>query len=189
MSNNIRLYPWFQFLRNLLFWQANWFLFFQHELSAAEAISLFAVFDIGTIVLEVPSGYMSDRIGRRITLITSALAAVAGCFLLTFGAGFFVFALAQFLLGASEAFASGTDSALLYESLAEEDLHNEVASHELHAFRFAFAGLAVSAFAGGFLAANTPTWTFLATAVASAIAVFIAFRFRETNQTKCENIM
>jgi MFS family permease len=67
VSNNIRLYPWFQFFRNLHFWQSNWFLIFQHELSAAEAISLFAVFDIGTILSEVPSGYMSDRIGRRLS--------------------------------------------------------------------------------------------------------------------------
>ena len=184
VSDNIRLYPWFQFFRYMLFWQANWFLFFQQELTAADAISLFAIYDIGTILLEVPSGYMSDRFGRRITLISSALASVVGCFLLTFGAGFYVFALAQFLLGASDAFASGTDSALLYESLAQEGRSNEVALGELHAFRATFTALAVSAFAGGFLAASTPTWTFLATAVASAIAVLIAFRFRETIQTK-----
>ena len=47
-----------------------------------------------------------------------------------------------------------------------------------------FAALAVSALAGGLLAANTPTWAFLATAVASAISVLIAFRFREPIHAK-----
>lgn len=184
MSDNIRLYPWFQFFRNLVFWQAIWFLFFQQELSAAEAFSLFAIYDIGTTVFEVPSGYLSDRIGRRITLILSTLMSAAGCFLLATGEGFFVFALAQILLGAGTAFASGTDSALLYESLSKEDRSNEVASRELHAWRFQLAALAVSALAGGFLAANKPTGAFFGTAVASTIAVLIAFRFREPAHIK-----
>ena len=50
-AQNIALYPWFKFLQNLLFWQAVWFLFFQSELSAAEAILLYVIFDISTTIL------------------------------------------------------------------------------------------------------------------------------------------
>jgi len=35
MARNIRLHRWSRFLRNLLFWQAVWFLYFQYVLSAA----------------------------------------------------------------------------------------------------------------------------------------------------------
>mgnify|MGYP003564626886 CR=1 FL=1 len=70
---NVPLYRWSRFLRNLLFWQAVWFLYFQNSLSAAEAILLYAVYDVATTALEVPSGYMSDRIGRRFTLLASAV--------------------------------------------------------------------------------------------------------------------
>ena len=92
MSANIRLYPWFQFFRNLLFWQAIWFLYFQKELSAAEAILLAAIYDIATTALEVPSGYMSDRLGRRVTLIIAIAVKIAGALLLAFGDTFAVFA-------------------------------------------------------------------------------------------------
>jgi MFS family permease len=184
MSRNIRLYPWFQFFRNLVFWQAVWFLFFQKELSASEAITLYAIYDIGTTVIEVPSGYLSDRFGRRITLILSALMGVAGASLLAFGSDFYIFALAQVLMGASGAFASGTDSALLYESLSREGRSNEIASFEINAWRYSFSALALSALAGGFLAAIEPTLPFQATAVAAIIVVLIAFCFREPEPSK-----
>ena len=47
-SRNVALYPWFKFAQNLLFWQATWFLFFQNELSGAEAILLYAIYDLAS---------------------------------------------------------------------------------------------------------------------------------------------
>ena len=141
-AGNIALYPWFRVLKSLVFWQAVWFLYFQNTLSAAEAILLYAVYDVATTALEVPSGYMSDRLGRRLTLIASALAGLAGSMLLAFGDSFFVFALGQVLLGASAAFLSGTDSALLYESLVAAGRQDEIEEQELKAWRFSFSALA-----------------------------------------------
>lgn len=178
-SSNARLYPWFQFFRNLLFWQATWFLFFQNELSPAEAVSLYAFFNIGTILTEVPSGYFSDRFGRRITLVLSSLMGAGSCLLIATGSGFFAFALAQILSGASFAFASGTDSALLYESLEQEDKAGETASHEMRSWRFTFTALAFSALAGGFMAAKAPSSVFAVTAVTATISMMIAARFQE----------
>ena len=179
MPTNIRLYPWFQFFRNLLFWQAIWFLYFQKSLSAAEAILLAAVYDVATTALEIPSGYMSDRLGRRLTLILALIAKCAGALLLAFGDTFAIFACAQILLGASIAFASGTDTSLLYESLARENRAHEIQTHEQRAWRSGFTALAISALSGGLLAAIAPAWTFLATAAAAFIALALAFRFEE----------
>ena len=95
MARNIRLYRWFRFFQGLIFWQAVWFLYFQTTLSAAEAVLLYAVFDVATTALEVPSGWMSDRLGRRVTLIASGLAGVGGAALLATGDGFLPFCLAR----------------------------------------------------------------------------------------------
>ncbi|MFY0614303.1 MAG: MFS transporter [Hyphomicrobiaceae bacterium] len=184
MPANIRLYPWFQFFRSLLFWQAIWFLYFQKELSAAEAILLAAIYDISTTALEVPSGYMSDRLGRRVTLIIAIAVKITGALLLAFGDTFAVFALAQILLGASMAFASGTDTSLLFESLVRENRSAEIQTHEQRAWRFGFTGLALSSITGGLLAAIAPMWAFIATAAASGIALIIAAKFQEPVHTK-----
>ncbi|NNF91174.1 MAG: MFS transporter [Boseongicola sp.] len=178
-ARNVVLYPWFKFLQNLLFWQATWFLFFQSELSAAQAILIYVFYDIATTVLEVPSGYLSDRAGRRVTLIVSAVAGLLAAVMQAFGEGFLIFALAQVALGAHIAFASGTDSALLYESLEAEGRSDEVEAQEVRAWRFTFAGLMVSAVAGGAMAYFGLRIPYVATAIAFAILVVVALRFRE----------
>jgi MFS family permease len=182
-NRTIALYPWFKFFQNLIFYQAVWFLFFQQELTPSEAILLYAVYDLSSTILEVPSGYMSDRWGRRITLVAAGVAGVVAGALLTFGAGFAVFALAQICLGASAAFASGTDSAILYESLADADRADEVEAQELRAWRFSFAALAASAVTGGALAQISFTLPFLGTALAFGAATLVALALTEPKRT------
>ncbi len=183
MAKNVSLYPWFKFCQNLVFWQAVWFLYFQNELSAAEAILLYAVYDVATTLLEVPSGYMSDRLGRRLTLIASAAAGLAGAALLALGESFLIFALAQVLIGTGTAFASGTDNALLYESLAATGRKGEIERQELRAWRFSFSSLALSAVLGGIMALYGAALPFFATAAACAVLLVISLRFQEPGKT------
>ena len=179
LSRNIALYPWFKFAQSLIFWQAVWFLYFQNVLSPAEAIILYAVYDISVTVLEVPSGYASDRFGRRWTLVAGALCAVLGSGLLAMGSVFAVFALGQFFLGAGAALASGTDSALLYESLADEGREAEVEAQETRALQFSLTGFALSAVTGGAMALVNLPVTFVAAALAMGVSTLIAWRFVE----------
>lgn len=178
-ARNVALYPWFKFFQNLVFWQAIWFLFFQQELSGAEAILLYVIYDVGTTVMEVPSGYMSDRLGRRRTLIASAVVASAGAALIAFGDGFVIFACAQVLLGAGSAFASGTDNAFLYESLAADGREDETEAQETRSWQFSLIGLALSAITGGLMAQWGYGLAFAAGAAAQTACFFVALRFCE----------
>lgn len=182
-ARNVVLYPWFRFCRGLLFWQAVWFLFFQNRLSAADAILLYVVYDIATTALEVPSGWMSDKLGRRLTLVASAVTTLTGAALLATGDSFPAFALGQALLGTGMAFASGTDSALLYESLVAEGRDAEVERQELRAWRLSFTALAFSAVTGGFMSLWVPVLPFVATTVAAAAVLAITLGFREPART------
>lgn len=179
MQRNIALYPWFKFVQQLLFWQAIWFLYFEARLSAAEAILLYVVADLATTVLEVPSGYMSDRLGRRKTLLAAAISYVLATALLVVGEGFAQFALANILLGAAWAFASGTDSALLFQSLKAEGRASEVEAQELRAWRFSFTALALSALIGGALALYGEKLPYIATAVAAVGLLILTTLLRE----------
>lgn len=178
-ARNIALYPWYRFCQSLLFWQAVWFLYFQDRLSAAEAILLYVAYDLATTLLEVPSGYLSDRLGRRLTLIAAAVCGLGGAGLIVLGDSFVVFVLAQGLIGASTALMSGTDSAFLYESLVAEGRAAETEAQEAAAWRFSFAGLGVSALVGGALWAVDPAAPFVATVAAAAAGMILALRFSE----------
>jgi MFS family permease len=179
MSRNIALYPWFKFVQQLLFWQATWFLYFESRLSAAEAILLYVVADMATTLLEVPSGYMSDRLGRRRTLLAAAVTYVLATALLVVSDSFALFALANVLLGAAWAFASGTDTSLLYESLKAEGRADEVEAQELKAWRFSFAALALSALTGGAMAQVDPRLPYVATAGAAFALLVLTLALRE----------
>jgi MFS family permease len=179
MDRNAALYPWHQFCVNLLFWQATWFLYFQSELSAAQAILLYGVYDVSVTTLEVPSGYMSDRVGRRVTLVLSALAFLTGLILLSIGGSFAVFVAGQVLFGAGMAFRSGTDTALLYQSLAAAGRAEEMEAQSLRAWRFSFSGLAFSAVVGGAMALYADRLPFVASALAMVAVLVLTLRFAE----------
>jgi MFS family permease len=183
MRRNFALYPWFKFVQQLIFWQATWFLYFEGKLSAAEAILLYVVADIATTVLEVPSGYMSDHLGRRWTLLSAAICYVCATGLLVVAEGFALFALANVLLGAAWAFASGTDSSLLFESLKAEGRVAEVEAQELKAWRFSFAALALSALSGGVLALYGAILPYVATALAALGLLGITVLLKEPPPT------
>ena len=176
---NVRLYPWFRFFQGLIFWQAIWFLYFQSALSGAEAILLYAVFDVSATALEVPLGYMSDRIGRRITLILSGISGAVAALMMALGSSFEIFALANILLGAWAALNSGTDSAFLYESLVADKREDEIEAQELRAWRYSFAALAVSAATGGVMASYSGPLPYFAVTTALIVSSFIAYMFVE----------
>jgi MFS family permease len=178
-ARNIRLYPWFKFFQSLMFWQAIWFLFFQSELSAAQAIMIYVFADIAATVFEVPSGYFSDRVGRRVTLILAVIAGFAAALMQAFGTEFWVFAVAQVGIGLHFAFVSGTDSSFLYESLAKEGREDEVEEHELRAWRYSFVALAISAVLGGAMALWGLRVPYFATAASFAVLLVVVVLFVE----------
>jgi len=178
-ARNVTLYPWFRFCHGLIFWQAVWFLYFQSELSASEAILLYVVFDVSATALEVPLGYMSDRIGRRITLILSSITGALSALLIALGSSFEVFALANVLLGAWVALSSGTDSAFLFESLVADKREHEIEAQELRAWRFSFTASAISAVIGGYLASVASSLPYFAATIALAVSTYIGFLFHE----------
>ncbi len=178
-ARNITLYPWYRAAQGLLFWQAIWFLYFQSELSAADAVLLYVVFDLSATLLEVPLGIVSDKIGRRITLTASCAFGALGAGLIAFGTGFEIYAAANLCLGAWAALASGADSALLYESLEAEGRTDEVETHEMRGWQAHFTALAISAVAGGAMAYLARDLPYIAVTLALAVGVAITLQFKE----------
>ncbi|MEN8232756.1 MAG: MFS transporter [Thermodesulfobacteriota bacterium] len=77
-----------------------------------------AVYSLSVAVLEIPSGYMADVIGRKKTLAVGSLLGTLGYGIYSFSSGFYGFLCAEMILGLGGSFISGSDSAMLYESLA-----------------------------------------------------------------------
>lgn len=116
-NNIIRLYiiklsKWLMLTMPILF------LFYRENgLAAQDLFILKAVYSISIVLLEVPSGYMGDVWGRKASLILGSILGFVGFALYCFATGFWTFLVCEILLGVGQSFISGSDSALLYDSL------------------------------------------------------------------------
>jgi len=101
-------------------------LFFQENgLTLKEIFILQALFSVAVVILEVPTGYLSDRFGRKNSIIIGYFLGAIGHTVYSLSFGFWGFLLAETLLGFGASFISGSDSALLYDSLKELDRVSE----------------------------------------------------------------
>lgn len=151
LQHNVVLYPWFRAASDGHAWITVFFLYMSQSLSLDQVIELSAVYYLSVFLLEVPSGYFSDRIGRRRTLLIAAAALISSycCFIV--GAGYWWFAAGQFLLAMGIAMQSGTDTAFHYDSLKALGREAEYASREAKAEQWGLVMLAIATLSGGVL--------------------------------------
>lgn len=88
-----------------------------HDLGMDRVFQLQAIFAITIVLLEVPSGYISDLLGRRKCLILAGLLHGLAATTLFWASSFAGFVLFELLAAVGVCFYSGTDVALLYDSL------------------------------------------------------------------------
>jgi MFS family permease len=179
MFRNVRLYPWYALTSNAYFWMPVFVLYFLEHMSLADVLRLEAIYYIAVVVLEVPSGYFSDRVGRRPTLLISCVAHIAACALFFFGASFGIFAIAQCLLAAGIAFNSGTDTSLHFDSLASVERQSEYDDREAIAARNALVSAGVSGLVGGAVAILDLRYAYALTGVAALASLGIVLRMSE----------
>jgi MFS family permease len=87
-------------------------------LSMQQIFLLQALFAVVVLVMEIPSGYAADILGRRVTLLVGSVFLALGHSTLLFADGFGGLALFELCLGIGSSLVSGTDLAILYDSEA-----------------------------------------------------------------------
>jgi MFS family permease len=131
-------------------------LFFQeHGLSLTEVMILQAIYSLSVALFEIPSGYIADLFGRKQTIALSTVFSFAGYLVFSFYGGFYAFAIAQILVGIGGSLMSGSDSAIIYDTLLETSSKTsytkiEGRNYAIGNFSEAFAGIL-----GGFLAVGS----------------------------------
>lgn len=94
-------------------------LFGDRGLDMAEILHLQAIFGISVVLMEIPSGYLADVLGRRMALVLGGLFVGIGHSLLLIGYDFYTLALFELALGVGLSLISGADVAVLYDTQIE----------------------------------------------------------------------
>jgi MFS family permease len=160
-SNIQKLYA-FSFLQMTLFPMAIITLFWKDHigLSLTQILLLQGILSVSMVLMEYPSGYVSDRIGYRAALNLASVLGIVGWELYTVSSTFVHVMAAEILLGTSLAFISGSDSALLYETLKQNNSEADYSHHQGRMSGYAQGGEALGAIFAGAMYAAAPLLPF-----------------------------
>jgi hypothetical protein len=189
-TSNITLLSWFNFLYSFRLYSVVAILYFaQVTHSYALGISIFSIVQIARALFEIPTGIYSDKIGRSNSLRIGALASVLAVTLYAIGRFYLVLAVGAVFEGACQAFFSGNNDALLYETLAEQGRKDRY--HEALGKANSMLELAgfIGATLGGILAFLSFSLLLWASVLPQVLALTISFRFGEpqTHHPKSQN--
>lgn len=148
-------------------------------LNLTEILLLQSIFSAATVLLEYPSGYLSDRLGYRNSLTIATFVGTVGWSWYTVADSFAEVLAAEILLGIALSFISGSDSALLYESLRTEGAERLYARYEGRMNGFAQTGEALGALFAGMLYASAPILPFVLQVGVWVAALFVTRSLRE----------
>ena len=178
----IRSFRWFLLIMPIFI------LFLQENgLSMTEILLLQSIFSIGIILFEIPSGYFSDVMGRRNTIIIASVLAFVGYSIYSFSYGFMGFLIAELILGLGSSFLSGTDSALVYDSLIQIKKEKEYKKIEGRMLSVGNFSEAIASFIGGFIALISLRAPFYVLTIILFLAIPFACTLIEPKRKKYKN--
>ncbi len=164
------------FFANLYFYNHIGTLYLQTRgLSLGQIGSLGSILIISSLLAEVPTGILADKIGRKWSVVIALFIQTAGEYLYLFTNNYWGFALISALAGIGFAFASGAGEALLYDSLPKGDSHALMKkATRLNASAYLICSL-IAPLIGGIIVSSLTLTKFKVAILFTAISVTMAF--------------
>jgi MFS family permease len=191
IEKNVRTYYFYSTFSELLILGPVLVLFLTAKgLSFTEIMLLQSISAISVFIFEVPTGALADKVGRKYSVILGAFLWAVGLFLYIGGKSFIVFMLSEIVFSLGSAFRSGSDSALIYDSLKLLGREKEYQKVEGKARSFALYAQAVGSVLSSFLYEADIYLPLVVSILFMAVTIIIALRFKEPhieeNQGKAE---
>ena len=179
MARDLRLFYLFRLLATSYLWIPVSVLFPQSRgLGFDQVMILSAIYSVVVILVEVPTGALADRIGRRHSMLAGSLAMVLSGITAYMAHSFFEFAVAYVLAAISMALCSGADSAYLFDLLHERGRSHEYPRRESAASASHQIGSALACAAGGLLGEIDLALPYLVTTGVAMGAFVVALMLR-----------
>lgn len=180
VQKNIFLLSWFNFCTDFVFFAPVAILYFARVTgSYALGMSIFSLAYVSSAIFEVPTGIVSDMVGRKKTTILGAASSVLCVTLYAIGGSYWMLVLGALLQGLSRAFYSGNNDALLHDTLREIGKENKYHTYLGKTSSMFQVALAAASLMGGFMAARSYAVVMWASVVPQIGALVIATQLVE----------
>lgn len=181
VQRNIKVLAWFNFFTDFRFYNPVAILYFAHITgSYALGMSVFSVVYISSAVFELPTGILSDYIGRRNTAVLGAFSSVLYAILYAIGGSFAMLAIGAIFEGLSRSFYSGNNNALLHDSLKELNKENDYHTYLGKTSSSGQVALGVSGLLGGVIAYFSFSLVFWLSVIPQLICLVLSFGLVES---------
>lgn len=175
VSRNLKLFPFIYFLDRCWFWLPVWLFFYLLFTDYTGVAILDATMLLIFFLAEIPSGIFADRIGKKTTLVIAWLLMGLATIIMGYSPNFTVLFITQIFVGLGRAFRSGTQEAIVYDTLKE--LHQEKRYRSYLGFlqTLGIIALAITSILGGYLYTLDPKLPFVLNGLAGLIAAFLSY--------------
>lgn len=156
-------------------------------LSMRDVFEIQAFFSGAILIFELPSGYISDLLGRKKTILMATFFHAIGFALFPFATTYWDLVLFQIVLAFGLSLFSGTDVAIIYDSmeaLGKKGNKSKLVGNQMF---FKQIGETVAAIIGGLIAAYGLREVVLANTVLVWLPFFLAFFITEPPRVKLSN--
>jgi len=188
VASNIQKMYLFKLFAGVVFFAPVLMLFKEaNGVSHSEIFYLQIAFAMSMVLLEVPTGYFADVYGRKASMVAGAMLQVLGIGAFSVAYGFWSFMLVEVVMGFGIALYSGANSALVYESLKEQNQELEYPKvwGNMQFYNVMMVGL--SSVIGGVIADSFGMrYTIYASVPFYFLMVLVALSFNEPKRTKVE---
>lgn len=155
VRNNLRTMYAYKFLSE--FWLIAPILipyYVDSGLSPTQVFTVQAFYALAVLLLEIPSGYLADVVGRKATLLLGAVFLPVGVAVYVSWRTFPAFLMAEGLIALANSMRSGCDSAMVYDTLSQLGHESDYKKCEGRMVFFTRLGTASSAVIGGLAASR-----------------------------------
>jgi MFS family permease len=131
------------------------------------------------LLLEIPTGVISDRVSRKWSLVVASVIGIPIIPIIVFSDSFIVVLLAMSIGGIGAALTSGTDTAILYDTLKALDREDEFQQVAGKMGWYGSLSMAFAGIIGGLLAALDMSYAWWAYFAAGLLATGVKFTLME----------
>lgn len=143
-----------------------------------------SAFALTVLITEIPSGYFADKFGRKKSILLGTISGFIGMLIYSFSSSFEFFVLSEILIGIACSFISGSDSAIIYDSLKELKKENIYKKIEGKKEAIRTTSIAIAALTSSLAAIYSIRIAFYITTITAFISIIFALRLIETKRNE-----
>lgn len=175
---NIKLLSIFNFLIGFnLFWPIAIIYFSKVSGSFTLGASILGIIMLASTVFELPTGILSDLVGRKYTIVLGSWARVLAFLFYAIGLSYWWLVIGAIFEGLSRAFYSGNNDAFLYDTLADNNMENDFHEYQGKVSSTEQLAMGISAILGGIIANYSFTYLMWLTLLPQVVMLLISYRF------------